>query len=57
MSDLKEKCETELGMQRALIEKMQETPNFDEAEVSVVHESSEESVQEANDILKRVVQQ
>ncbi|CAE7380601.1 unnamed protein product, partial [Symbiodinium sp. CCMP2456] len=56
LETLAELQQVELGMQRVLIEKMQKKMNFDDAEVSLVQKSSEESVQEAHDILKRVVQ-
>ncbi|CAE7256573.1 unnamed protein product [Symbiodinium sp. CCMP2592] len=67
LETLAELQQTELGMQqeelatqRALIEKLQKKVDPEEAEVSVAQEQkmkgSEERVQEAHDLLKRVVQ-
>ncbi|CAE7785711.1 unnamed protein product [Symbiodinium sp. CCMP2592] len=55
LETLAELQQTELGMQRVLIDKMQKKMDFDEAEVSMVQKSSEESVQEAHDTLTRVL--
>ncbi|CAE7834413.1 unnamed protein product, partial [Symbiodinium necroappetens] len=51
-------AQKELGEQRALIEKLQKKVDPDEAGVSMAQKqkSSEERVQEAHDVLKRVVQ-
>ncbi|CAE7322860.1 unnamed protein product, partial [Symbiodinium sp. CCMP2456] len=51
-------AQKELGEQRTLIEKLQKKVDPDEAEVQMAQKqkSSEERVQEAHDVLKRVVQ-
>ena len=57
LETLAELQQTELGMQRALIEKLLKKVDPEETEVSMARkQSSEESVQEAHDVLKKVVQ-
>ena len=58
LETLAELQQTELGMQRELIEKLQKKIDPEEAEVSLAQKqrSSEEGVQEAHDVLKRVIQ-
>ena len=58
LETLAELQQTELGMHRALIEKLLKKVDPDEAEIALVQKqkSSEQSVQEAHDVLKRVVQ-
>ncbi|CAE7849477.1 unnamed protein product, partial [Symbiodinium microadriaticum] len=58
LETLAELQQTELGMQCELIEKLQKKIDPEEAEISLAQQqkSSEESVQEAYDVLKRVIQ-
>ncbi|CAE7242733.1 unnamed protein product [Symbiodinium sp. CCMP2592] len=56
LETLAELQQVELGNQRVLIKKMHEKMDFDEAEVSMAQQGSEERVQEAHAVLKRVIQ-